>query len=331
MRLAGQKKAGFYPAPPEAVAAALTHIECVKPGCNLLDPCAGQGAALKQLCDATKSNGWAIELDEGRAVDVKALFPDAVAPASTMGMKVQGYFDWVWLNPPYDDELGGGSRMEHEFLKAVTPWIKPGGLLCLVVPDYVVGHYSTIKDYLNERYEEVSVMEFPGEHRHYREAVVFAYKADTVKSVYTIPNRYSPLPATEFDQVYFVGPTHKPRRFEKHQLTEFELQRALATSPLQSHLEPPKPLALPRPPLPVGKGHLALLLASGHMDGLVCPPGEEPHVVRGTAQKVQYLKESSEQEKDNGEVTTKHVFSEKILLNIRVLKSDGSIVDLKQE
>jgi hypothetical protein len=113
------------------------------------------------------------------------------------------------------------------------------------------------------------------------------------------------------DMVYYVEPGHGPRLFVKNQLTDAELSRCLAASPLQKHLRPPTPLSLPRPPLPPAKGHLAMLLASGHMDGLVHPPGEEPHVVRGTATKEQYLKEESTDEKPDGSVACQNRCSRK--------------------
>jgi hypothetical protein len=50
MRLAAQMRGGFYPAPPEAVALTSTFLQ--RPFDQpfaILDPCAGEGAALRQL------------------------------------------------------------------------------------------------------------------------------------------------------------------------------------------------------------------------------------------------------------------------------------------
>ncbi len=42
----------------------------------------------------------------------------------------------LYLNPPYDRELGAGQsqRMEQVFLSHTYRWLKPGGVLVLVVP-----------------------------------------------------------------------------------------------------------------------------------------------------------------------------------------------------
>src|SRR5689334_8608123 len=73
MRLAGQKRSGFYAIPPEAVGDVARRLKppAAKPF-SVLDPCAGKGAAVKQLGGLLGANeGWlhAIELDEGRAED----------------------------------------------------------------------------------------------------------------------------------------------------------------------------------------------------------------------------------------------------------------------
>src|SRR5205809_190974 len=50
MRLAAQMRGGFYPAAPEAVAHAAQRLRTpTKANFTILDPCAGEGAALRQL------------------------------------------------------------------------------------------------------------------------------------------------------------------------------------------------------------------------------------------------------------------------------------------
>ena len=78
-----------------------------------------------------------------------------------------------------------------------------------------------------------------------------------------------------------------------------------------------------------GIGHRAMLLASGHIDGLICPPDEPPHVIRGTAAKDQYVASSDENQGEDGSVTTRTVISERTRLVIRILDSQGNIVNLE--
>jgi len=58
MRLLGQVKQGYFPAPPAAIAGILRHLKIPDPppepkfkpeDINILDPCAGEGKALVQL------------------------------------------------------------------------------------------------------------------------------------------------------------------------------------------------------------------------------------------------------------------------------------------
>ena len=84
---------------------------------------------------------------------------------------------------------------------------------------------------------------------------------------------------------------------------------------------------LPSPPMSLNKGHRAMLLAAGHLDGRVCPPGEPPHVVRGTATKQSYVQSVETHEEQDGDVT-KTVIAEKIMLTVRVATVDGRILTL---
>ncbi len=81
MRLAAQMRGGFYPAPPQAVAQAAARLRpSVDPPFLLLDPCAGAGAALRQLgdlLDCPRQMRFAIELDDSRASLLHGAVPQA--------------------------------------------------------------------------------------------------------------------------------------------------------------------------------------------------------------------------------------------------------------
>jgi hypothetical protein len=99
----------------------------------------------------------------------------------------------------------------------------------------------------------------------------------------------------------------------------------LAQSPLRSHLTTPPDIPLPSPPLALGIGHVALLLASGHLDGVVQPEGKQPHVVRGTSRKREYVSEVTHTTNEDGTTTTKTTISERIDLVIRTVDLTGQI------
>jgi hypothetical protein len=111
-------KLGYYPLPP-AETARLPSLLRFAPGASALDPCAGTGAALHELTAGARVEKHAVELDAERA---------AVAAASGIATVHGNLFDTVsrvesfsflYLNPPYDSEIGfmGNKRMEYLFLE----------------------------------------------------------------------------------------------------------------------------------------------------------------------------------------------------------------------
>ena len=116
-------------------------------------------------------------------------------------------------------------------------------------------------------------------------------------------------------------------KFGKGEPTDAELAAALAASPLRRRLERPAAAPLARPPLALGKGHVALLLASGHLDGVVRPADGGPaHVVRGTARKVEYVASTDETENEDGSTTVKTTLKQKVQIIVRAVGADGDIV-----
>ena len=99
----------------------------------------------------------------------------------------------------------------------------------------------------------------------------------------------------------------------------------LASSPLRSHLSTLANIPLPSPPLALGIGHVALLLASGHLDGVVHPDGQQPHVVRGTARKREFISDITETVNEDGSTTTKTTISERIDLVVRTVDLTGKL------
>ena len=130
--------------------------------------------------------------------------------------------------------------------------------------------------------------------------------------------------AAEF--VYKLPAGVRPKVFRKAEPTDTELARLVLHSPLRFQLECPADTAdhRPRPPMSPGIGHRAMLLAAGHIDGLICPPRKAPHVIRGTATKDKYVASCDTSEDDNGNITTRTVISEKPRLVIRVLDAQAA-------
>jgi hypothetical protein len=330
MRLAAQMRGGFYPAPEAAVALAARFLQPPRESpFTILDPCAGEGAAIRQLgglLGCPQTSNFAIELDDSRAQKLQADLPEArlLAPASFFGCRASwNSFSLIWLNPPFESSYGG-QRVEEQFLQTATDWLMQGGVLVLVCPEDVVSDYTDVRKHFATYYEQCTLVPFPEPHRRFQEVIVFGHKRRR-------PNgeRWDALswPSVQAPPgfVYRIPAGAGPRVFQKVQPTEPELQDMLARSPLRAHLTASSEASLPSPPLALGIGHVALLLASGHLDGVVHPEGQPPHVVRGTSRKCEFVADVTETTDSNGGVTKRTTLSERIELIVRTVDRTGEI------
>lgn len=338
MRLAAQTRGGFYPAHETAVSHAASFLQAPLGGeFTILDPCAGEGTALRRfagLLGCPPGRTYAIELDDSRAEAVRSALPEAhvLAPADFFGCRASpNSFSFIWLNPPFDHGYGG-HRVEEQFLGRATDWLMRGGVMALVCPESVVGEYSEARQHFATFYENVMIVPFPVAHRPFDEVIVFGHKRSRLLVNQDEADRSkawnSVLAPRDF--CYQVPPGPGPRVFQKVEPTEPELQRMLDASPLQCYLKSPPDVPLPSPPLPLGIGHVALLLASGHLNGVVHPSGKPPHVVRGTSRKHAFVSDVTDTENADGSTTTRTTISERIELVIRTVDHTGRIRTLSE-
>jgi hypothetical protein len=332
MRLAAQMKGGFYPASQEAVSLAATFLRPPALGpFAILDPCAGEGAAIRQLRDllgCQPSLTYAIELDESRAKTLHAALPDTkvLAPASFFGSyATRNSFSFIWLNPPFDTSYET-HRVEERFLHDATELLLPGGVIALVCPEDVMGEYSDTRAHFARHYENCKVVPFPEGHRPFNEVMIFGVKRSDVSAEYCAwsDDAWQAVQAPQ-GFVYHIPSGLGPRHFQKVEPTPVEIQSMLARSPLRAHLTAPPIMSIPAPPLALGMGHVALLLASGHLDGIVQGEGERPHVVRGTCRKHEFVSDVSETENDDGTTTTRTTLSERVELVVRTVDVIGNL------
>jgi hypothetical protein len=339
MRLAAQARGGYYAAAPPAVAKALEFLRPPKSGpLTILDPCCGEAFALEQLAQGLgckPEHTYGIELEASRADASRERLPESniLGPADYFGTGITfRSFSFIWCNPPFDDKIGGGGRVETQFVERSTDLLTTDGVLALVCPESVLKN-PALRRHLLTHYDDLSVTTFPEDHRPYNEVIVFGIKRERGHDVVSTWDFEDDCPWVEPGGGVYHLPAVKrlPSRFCKLGLTPEELSEAIYASPLHrmlaEHHEPP----VRRPPLPLGKGHRALLLTAGHLDGVVSPPGELPHVVRGTARKITYVSNTEVREKDDGSMDTVVTHSQKITLVVRVLDAAGNITTFSQE
>jgi len=334
-RLMSQIKGGYYAAAPEAVEAVMERLRPPSSGqCILLDPCAGEGRALLQLAEGLQAVPYGIELSEDRAALVQESLPEgqALAPADFLRCAISPRsFSFAFVNPPYDYATGGEGRVESQFIERATHLLADGGVLALVCPEEVANSYATAK-FFEEHFYQVSAMPFPDEVRKYGETVILGYKRERPPQAINGRHDWGWLDKRKEAHVIYTLPAgQRPKVFRKSEPTDTELARLVAQSPLRFHIERPADKAShrPRPPMSPGIGHRAMLLASGHIDGLICPADEPSHVIRGTAAKDSYVASCDTSTDDSGNVTTRTVISERPRLVIRVLDAEGNITNLE--
>ena len=371
MRLIGQIKQGYFPAPPEAIAGILKHLRRpVEPDprfkvdeVNILDPCSGEGKALVQLAEGlsiSPGHVFAIELNASRAARIAEAYPDVrlLGPCSFEATRITRHsFSLVYLNPPFDDEFGGGGREETSFLRQAVDLLLPAGILVLVCPVNQVFGSSQMCELLDTWFEQIELFLFPEDCRSYRECVVFGSRRKTALTddlvfsegilrtrgisrcsaapiaklarlgepqftrwAYAEPNSGTRKPELDIWELPF---SVAPKRFQKTALTDEELERELARSPLYAALHQRILSPIKRPPLSLNKGHTSLLLMTGMLDGYV--PSTPPHVVRGLTCKVEKLHRTESYETPAGDAVTKQVFSESPIPIVRAVWPDGII------
>jgi len=136
MRNVGRIKLGYFPLPQEEGNRLRNLLDFSAGRVSVVDPCVGTGAALHQLTDGAEADKHGVELDANRAATSAAsgiatihgnLF-NAVGRVET--------FSFLYLNPPYDSEIGSmdNKRMEFLFLEHTYRWLIEAGVLLLVVP-----------------------------------------------------------------------------------------------------------------------------------------------------------------------------------------------------
>lgn len=192
-RLANIEKAGYFPLPAAVTHLILTHITAPEGG-RILDPCAGEGAALVTLAETLNLKPFGVELHEERAQTAREAVQNLAARQLTQSRSVQlpdqtrilndsylnlitsknGY-NLLYLNPPYDWDKEDG-RLEYQWLWKSRPRLQPGGLLVYVVPRHILKMRKAAK-YIASHYDQVRVYRFPdGEYERFKQIVLFGVR-----------------------------------------------------------------------------------------------------------------------------------------------------------
>jgi predicted RNA methylase len=137
MRGIARQKLGYFPLS-QKEAERIRRFLSFREDCDatsVLDPCAGGGAAMATITSGAKTLTYGIELDSFRAEEARLLLGHVLQGNCFDVQSAVEAFSLLFENPPYDFEVGENrnGRMEYLFLEHTYQWLKPGGVLVLVI------------------------------------------------------------------------------------------------------------------------------------------------------------------------------------------------------
>lgn len=322
MRNVARIKLGYYPLPP-AEGSRLRHLLNFPPeSASILDPCAGTGAALLQLTDGAHAKHYGIELDAERARQAAEAGIETVhANFFDVHAKVES-FSLLYLNPPYDSEVGsfGNKRMEFLFLQRSIRWLVNGGVLLMVVPHEQLHECVPLLAETCTRFQVFRLTD-PESDRFDQVALIAvrsriqasAYEANRQKLIQAIWT--NPLPVLTGNETPYDVPPSLPATLVHRGLPLDQVENlavgSAAWNKTRAFLLPKEESAVGRPITPLHGGHVGLLCTAGLLNG-VFGTSEDRHIARWRT--VKYVTTFEEKIDGYTEVHKRERFSNELAL-----------------
>ena len=137
-----------------------------------------------------------------------------------------------------------------------------------------------------------------------------------------VPEQNLPILGNDDESIYEIPAGKDTPLFRSTEINPEELKQEIAASPLWEKIQEKNGVSeVDKPtPLPLGKGHLALLLASGRLNGLQ-GEGENQHLVRGKV--IKTFTTISQSTDENG--VEEEIVRESFRVQIKLMDKDGDI------
>ena len=337
MRSVARLKMGYYPLP-EGEGAKLRDLLVFPEPASVVDPCVGQGTALHLLTKGAEVRCYGVELDAERALTARSSGIETIQGNAFDTVAGPESFSLLYLNPPYDSEIGSvaNNRMERLFLEHTYRWLVLEGVLVLVIPFERLNDCAGI---LASHFTRLSVLRMTDDESvRFRQIAVIGVRKD-VRGAALETNkrhlrRFSPygsigdVPALEAGVVsHYIVPgspeTMMSYRGLPYDTLEDLLPRSGAWKQAAPFLLPREDVATGRPITPLHGGHVGLLCTAGLLNG-VFGSGEERHIARWRS-----VKHVSTFVEDEGDAQVVH-HRERWTNELRLVYADGRTLKLTE-
>jgi hypothetical protein len=301
----------------------------------------GDGAALAEIAFDKKVLRCGVELDAGRAEQARTKGIEVIhGNCFDVQCPVES-FSLIYLNPPYDFEIGEekSQRMEKLFLEHVHRWLVRGGILVFVVPAKRIADCAALlsRDFRNARVYRLTETEST----RYKQVVLLGVRrtrqerdrlgdSDIIQAQLWLSSlerkleELPPLPS-EPDHLYAAPPSGPVRLAHRGlPLDEIEdlLPKSSAYRQASAVLFAQQADVTGRPLTPLHGGHVGLLCTAGMLNGIF-GDGESRHIAHW--QSVKLVDKSEEEEDGKTIIREKERFSNELTL----VFCSGEIATLK--
>ncbi|MFZ5903186.1 MAG: DUF6094 domain-containing protein [Chloroflexota bacterium] len=339
MRPPAIEKLGWYPTSTLVADLLKTYFKAAESG-RLLDPCAGEGIAAAILAIALNCQSWGAELSPVRAA-LAAERMDRLfnAPWSSCHLTNES-ITLLFLNPPYShDRLGDQKRLELEFLKSTTPKLVRGGALVYIVPHALLRDLD-VASHLAGYYERLTVYRYP--ETEFNQVIVLGtkrqkYKVPSAEETWQVQawaEVEPPMLEAASEPVYELltasdkGASGQPIRFTRLDWQPEEVVDAtqkrgvMASKEWLDLINPSRALGeFKQPVMPLKKGHIAMLMASGMMGTLRLNDEDgKPMLVKGRVVKIT---EKVEEKVGKDGKNSVEIFRDRFVSTVAILRQSG--------
>jgi SAM-dependent methyltransferase len=295
---------GYFPLAEAKARHIRQHLLYLPSSFAALDPCAGEGKALAVITEGTQGQRCGIELDAHRAEEARQRLNQVVyGDCFDVDCRAESC-SLLYENPPYDvatNNDGASQRLEALFLQHTYRWVKPGGVLILVIP---VAQLAVCGNILSVQFKDAEVYRLSGpECVQYKQIVVFAIRR-TRRERERLQEReiswwrleygrksrnFDELPVlTDETQHVYAVPEAGHIELVHRGLPLDDIEDLLPQSPAYRQarriLFAPECRKRGRPLTPLHPGHVSILACAGALDGIL-GEGDLRHLARWQAVK----------------------------------------------